>query len=555
MPRAPPRFESPLASLLSPSGLYCDAVPPDIPLDLAAALAERYELREVLGRGGMATVYLAYDRKHRRDVALKVLLPGLAAFLGVERFLKEIQVAARLTHPHILALHDSGEAGGFLYYVMPYIEGGSLRQQLAGRRPRGADQALAIAAPVADALSYAHRMGVLHRDIKPENILFSQGHPIVSDFGIAKAISTAGGANLTRTGFPVGTPGYMSPEQAAGLTDLDERTDVYSLAVVIYEMLVGEVPGRWPTEDAVRAGRFLEATATHRTRLSDAAGARVEGALVRGLAIRHDQRTATPAALIDELSGATVPRRRYSGGEVQEIVQRAAELEATAPTAGGAMTIGGVEALAAEVGIARDVVRAAVQSLTPAGAVAPSEPPRSNRWLGGPTTLLFERVVDGEVPDSEWLGMVDEIRRALNNVGQVSQFGRSFSWVATRRGASQRDLEVAVSVRGGHTRIAIRENLASLIGGIYGGIGGGMGGGGIGPIIGIFAGALHATGPAFGVVVPLWLLTSFVTARTFYHYSTRRRMRDLERLADRLAALARELVPAPRVLRRIAPDA
>src|SRR5438552_4023460 len=159
MPRAPPRFESPLASLLSPSGLYCDAVPPDIPLDLAAALAERYELREVLGRGGMATVYLAYDRKHRRDVALKVLLPGLAAFLGVERFLKEIQVAARLTHPHILALHDSGEAGGFLYYVMPYIEGGSLRQQLAGRRPRGADQALAIAAPVADALSYAHRRG------------------------------------------------------------------------------------------------------------------------------------------------------------------------------------------------------------------------------------------------------------------------------------------------------------------------------------------------------------------------------------------------------------
>src|SRR5437773_731268 len=463
MPRAPPRFESPLASLLSPSGLYCDAVPPDIPLDLAAALAERYELREVLGRGGMATVYLAYDRKHRRDVALKVLLPGLAAFLGVERFLKEIQVAARLTHPHILALHDSGEAGGFLYYVMPYIEGGSLRQQLAGRRPRGADQALAIAAPVADALSYAHRMGVLHRDIKPENILFSQGHPIVSDFGIAKAISTAGGANLTRTGFPVGTPGDMS--------------------------------------------------------------------------------------------GATVPRRGYSGGGVQEIVQRAAELEATAPTAGGAMTIGGVEALAAEVGIARDVVRAAVQSLTPAGAVAPSEPPRSNRWLGGPTTLLFERVVDGEVPDSEWLGMVDEIRRALNNVGQVSQFGRSFSWVATRRGASQRDLEVAVSVRGGHTRIAIRENLASLIGGIYGGIGGGMGGGGIGPIIGIFAGALHATGPAFGVVVPLWLLTSFVTARTFYHYSTRRRMRDLERLADRLAALARELVPAPRVLRRITPDA
>src|SRR2546430_5515805 len=191
MPRAPPRFESPLASLLSPSGLYCDAVPPDIPLDLAAALAERYELREVLGRGGMATVYLAYDRKHRRDVALKVLLPGLAAFLGVERFLKEIQVAARLTHPHILALHDSGEAGGFLYYVMPYIEGGSLRQQLAGRRPRGAAPALANAAPGAAALSYAHRLGAPHPDLQPPNPPLSQGHPVGAGFRLAHPVRTA----------------------------------------------------------------------------------------------------------------------------------------------------------------------------------------------------------------------------------------------------------------------------------------------------------------------------------------------------------------------------
>src|SRR5467141_563749 len=206
---------------------------------------------------------------------------------------------------------------------MPYIEGASLRQRLQDARRLSGEHVLAIAAPVADALSYAHRMGVLHRDIKPENILFSQGHPIVADFGIAKAISTAGGANLTRTGFPLGTPGYMSPEQAAGLTDLDERTDVYSLAVVIYEMLVGEPPGRWPTEDAVRTGRFLEATAPHRSRLAGV-GSRIEGALVRALAIRLDQRTATPAALMDELvrsgSGA---RRRYDKDEVQEIVKRA----------------------------------------------------------------------------------------------------------------------------------------------------------------------------------------------------------------------------------------
>src|SRR3989442_369238 len=240
-------------------------------------------------------------------------------------------------------------------------------------------------------------------------------------------------------------------------------------------MLVGEPPGRWPTEDAVRTGRFLEATASHRLRLTEA-GSRLEGALVHAVAIRLDQRTLTPGALIDELSGAaSPPRRRYSGGEVQEIVKRASELEATTPTAGGAMTLGGVEALAAEVGIASRVVRAAAESLVPAPAPAPAAGLRRNRWVGGPTTLLFERVVEGEVPDSEWLGLVDEIRRVMNNVGQVSQFGRSFSWVAARRGASQRDLEVAVSVRGGQTRITIRENLASVMGAVFGGIGGGGG--------------------------------------------------------------------------------
>jgi serine/threonine protein kinase len=505
-------------------------------------LGERYALRRVLGRGGMATVYLAYDAKHRREVALKALLPGLAAFLGVERFLKEIQIAAGLTHPHVLPLHDSGEAGGFLYYVMPYLEGGSLRQRLQGR-PLRVDDALIIAAPVADALSYAHRMGVFHRDIKPENVLFTQGHPIVSDFGIAKAISTAGGANLTRTGFPLGTPGYMSPEQAAGLTDLDARTDVYSLAVVVYEMLVGEIPGRWPTEEAVRTGRFLEATATHRSRLT-AVGSRLEGALVRGLAIRHDQRTATPAALIDELNGASAPRRRYSGGEVEEIVKKATELEASAPT-GGAMTIGGVEALAGEVGVAPETVRAAAQALE-----FSVETPKRNPWIDGPTSLSYERVVQGELPDAEWQVLVDEIRRVLKNSGNVSQFGRSFSWVAARSPGIRRDLEIAVSVRGGQTRIIIQEGLSQLVGAVYGGIGGGMGGGAMGPMIGLFAGALHLAGPAIALMVPVWLGITYATARTVYRKSTNRRAKALEGLADRLAALVRELVPArPRLPR------
>jgi len=400
----------------------------EIPADLQAALGERYQLRRVLGRGGMATVYLAYDGKHRREVALKVLLPGLAAFLGVERFLKEIQIAAGLTHPHILALHDSGEAGGFLYY----------------------------------------------------------------------------------------------------------------------EMLVGEIPGRWPTEEAVRTGRFLEATAPHRSRLADV-GSRVEGALVRGLAIRHDQRTATPGALIDELTGTAAPRRRYSGGEIEEIVKRASEIEATAPTAGGAMTIGGVEALAAEVGIAPDVVRAAAKALerpvqSASRAVVPS---KRNPWIDGPTSLSFERVVEGELPDSEWQVLVDEIRSVLKNPGQVSQFGRSFSWVAARSPGVRRDLEVAVSVRGGRTRITIQEGLSQLVGAVYGGIGGGMGGGGLGPILGILAGAMHLAGAAILVVIPLWLATTYATARAVYRHSTNTRAKELEGLADRLAELVRELVPPP----------
>jgi len=523
----------------------------EIPAELEAALADRYTLRRVLGRGGMATVYLADDKKHYRAVALKVLLPGLAAFLGAERFLKEIQIAARLQHPHILALHDSGEAGGFLYYVMPYVDGGSLRQQLEGppRRALSQQQALAIAEPVAHALSYAHRMGVLHRDVKPENILFSQGHPIVADFGIAKAVSTAGGANLTRTGFPVGTPGYMSPEQAAGLTDLDERTDVYSLTVVVYEMLVGDVPGRWPTEDAVRAGRFLEASASHRTRLTSI-GSRIEGALVRGLAIRHDQRTATTAALIDELaSGGSGPRRRYDEDEVQEIVKRATELEAN-KTASGAMTIGGVQALAEEVGVAPELVRAAAGSLrthAPVGGGVDSRPPNQiNPWISGPTRLLFERVVDGELPDTEYETVVDEIRQVLQDSGQVSQFGRSFTWSVVRAGSNsvRRNLEITVSIRGGRTRITVQENLANVIGGVFGGIGGGMGGGGMGPMLGILGGVFHL-GPAVIAVVPIWLSITYATARYVYRRMTRKRAADLENIANRLAALIQGLVEVP----------
>jgi Tol biopolymer transport system component/tRNA A-37 threonylcarbamoyl transferase component Bud32 len=213
--------------------------PPD---RLAAALADRYRIERELGQGGMATVYLAEDLKHNRKVAIKVLKPELAAVLGAERFVQEIQTTAQLQHPHILPLFDSGSADGFLYYVMPFIEGETLRHKLDRETQLGIDEAVRITTEVADALDYAHRHGVVHRDIKPENILLHDGRPMVADFGIALAVSAAAGGRMTETGLSLGTPHYMSPEQATADRDISNRSDIYSLASVLYEMLTGQPP-------------------------------------------------------------------------------------------------------------------------------------------------------------------------------------------------------------------------------------------------------------------------------------------------------------------------
>ena len=209
---------------------------------LSVALADRYQMERELGHGGMATVYLAQDLKHDRKVAVKVLKPELAAVLGAERFVVEIKTTASLSHPHILPLFDSGTADGFLYYVMPYIEGETLRDVLNRETQLGVDEAVRIACEVADALDYAHRHGVIHRDIKPENILMHDGRPMVADFGIALAVSAAAGGRMTETGLSLGTPHYMSPEQATAEKEISGRSDVYSLASVLYEMLTGEPP-------------------------------------------------------------------------------------------------------------------------------------------------------------------------------------------------------------------------------------------------------------------------------------------------------------------------
>jgi serine/threonine-protein kinase len=225
---------------------------------LTTVLRDRYRIERVLGSGGMATVYLARDLRHERDVAIKVLRPELARAIGSERFLQEIHVTARLHHPHIVPLYDSGEAGGFLYYVMPLMQGESLRDRLRRERRLPYEEAIRIATEVADALDYAHAQGVLHRDIKPENILLEGRHAAVSDFGIARAVSAAGAHRLTATGIAVGTPNYMSPEQAAGETELDSRSDIYSLGCVLYEMLAGEAPLVGPTMSVTLARRLRD---------------------------------------------------------------------------------------------------------------------------------------------------------------------------------------------------------------------------------------------------------------------------------------------------------
>src|SRR6266702_6671197 len=273
---------------------------------LSAALGDRYRIERVLGRGGMATVYVAEDLRHSRQVAIKVLRADVAAAIGAERFLREIAIAARLTHPHILPLIDSGEAAGSLYYVMPYVPGESLRQRLERERRLPVRDALRAARDVGAALDYAHRQGFLHRDIKPENVLLADGHALVADFGIARAMSTAGAESVTEVGLTLGTPTYMSPEQASAERELDARADLYSLACVLFEMLAGEPPFATGNARATLARHVTERPRPVRS-LRPEAPAAVEHAIARALAKNPAERFPTVAAFIAALDAGTGP--------------------------------------------------------------------------------------------------------------------------------------------------------------------------------------------------------------------------------------------------------
>jgi len=273
---------------------------------VASALADRYHVEGELGQGGMATVYLAEDLRHKRKVALKVLKPELAAVLGADRFVQEITTTAALQHPHILPLFDSGTADGFLYYVMPYVQGETLRTKLNRETQLGVEEAVKIASEVADALDYAHRHGVIHRDIKPENILLHDGRPVVADFGIALAVSAAAGGRMTETGLSLGTPHYMSPEQATAEKEITARSDVYSLAAVLYEMLAGDPPHTGASAQQIIV-KIVAEDAAPVTRERKSVPAHIAAALGKALEKLPADRFASAADFARALAGEARP--------------------------------------------------------------------------------------------------------------------------------------------------------------------------------------------------------------------------------------------------------
>jgi serine/threonine-protein kinase len=340
---------------------------------LNAALEGSYRIESELGQGGMATVYLASDLKHERRVALKVLKPELAAVLGADRFLAEIKTTANLQHPHILPLHDSGEADGFLYYVMPYVEGETLRERIDRDKQLPVDEALGIATAVANALHTAHLQGVVHRDIKPGNILMSQGQPLVADFGIALAVNAGGSGRLTETGLSLGTPYYMSPEQATGDQVVGPASDTFALACVLYEMLVGEPPYPGTTAQAV-LGKIIQGLPVSATAIRHSVPANVDAAIRKALEKLPADRFSTAQAFAKALADPGFRHGETDAGGV----------------AGGMWNRMSVAA----------TVAAAVFALTTAWALfrpGPPPPPRSVERFAVP---FFEE----QEPSSSWNG-------------------------------------------------------------------------------------------------------------------------------------------------------
>jgi hypothetical protein len=385
---------------------------------------------------------------------------------------------------------------------------------------------------------------VIHRDIKPENILFSEGLPVVADFGIAKAVSTAGGDQLTRSGFPLGTPGYMSPEQASGQTTLDPRTDVCALGCVCYEMLVGETPSIWTTPDETRLGRFADLPPGHREQLDQLPG-RVEQALVRALAIRPPERFATPLLFAEALAGASQGSGRLSDEESRAIIERAAELDAELVTEDGALSIGGVERVAAAAGIPPARVREAAEGLRQLGTpgLPPREPTGASKKKNDLTIIEWE--IDGEISASAHALLVEEIQSTLGVAGHATQLGSSLTWSPAAEGEGGRRLVVTVRAKDGRTRIRIEEKYTLTEWRLFmPGLGAALG---ILSVAGLLTGLVGLPeGP--GIVVPI-LLGGFgggvSAANIILRAMSSGRRALLERVADRLCETVAQSVAAP----------
>jgi Tol biopolymer transport system component len=424
---------------------------------LATSLEGRYTIDREIGRGGMATVYLARDVRHSRNVALKVLNPELGAVLGVERFLAEIQVTANLQHPNLLPLFDSGEANGLLFYVMPYVQGESLRARLEREKQLPVDEAVRITTAIAGALDYAHRHQVIHRDLKPENILMQEGQPLIADFGIALAVSNAGGARITQTGLSLGTPQYMSPEQATGDRVVDGRSDIYSLGAMLYEMLVGDPPHSASTAQAIVAKVLTEKPASVRTS-RPSVPVHVEMAIGRALEKLAADRFGTAKEFAEALEGKNAPAMSTAYGH-------------TTPSTGGSrareiVAWGLVAVLAGWFGWQH--LRAPVVTEAPVVRVV-FTPPAGHRIAdaqSGTTIALSPKgdrfvflTVGSSTGNPIMIQRVDELtaHRLASNSGRNLTFSPDGRWLAFTEG----DQLLKVPVEGGEPTM-----IARIIGGV-----------------------------------------------------------------------------------------
>jgi eukaryotic-like serine/threonine-protein kinase len=535
----------------------------------AAALAGQYELEREIGRGGMGIVYLARDTRLERQVAIKTLPVHLANDpLVRERFLREARTAARLSHPHIVPVHRADEIAGHVFFVMGYVDGESLAQRIRRLERLEPRDTVRVMSDVADALGYAHAHGVIHRDVKAENILLDAktGRAMVTDFGIARL---AEAAPLTATGQVLGTVYYVSPEQVSG-ERIDARSDIYSLGVVGFLALSGRFPFDADLASAVLIAHVTKSAPPLHTLAQDAPRALadvVDRCLAKDAAARFQSCADLSDALElvhlseDGASGkARAPATIVSDTEAQLIWQRAADLQALTgttpqppvvaeprdPVRDAEVTRGfrltQIRDAAVEAGIPAKYVEQvfAEHGLAASQAALPvaDRTATANRFLGSPTRLEYEIVVDGEMPTSDYDLLLEVIRRNVGESGTLGSVGRSFTW----QSAARRNVQVSVVPRSGRTTIRVSENLRNLAGGLFGGIMGGYGGGSTGMWIAIGVG-LHS--PLIGV--GLWLGNvglAYSIARGLLRAIGDRRGDSLRRLAEDLAAEARVAIDA-----------